>query len=90
VTARDITVTITGPTPVERILADVARELDRARRAHGPMHSPHEGIATIHEEFLELRDHVYHDTGRAPEARGEALQLAAMAVRYILDLVDLV
>jgi hypothetical protein len=68
-------------------LALAARdELIRACRRFGPMHSPREAIAVIEEEFLELREHVYGNTGRSPAAMVEAIQLAAMALRYALDL----
>ena len=71
------------------IWQDLADELDRARAKHAPMHSPHEGHSVIREELdKELWEHVCHDTGRSPEARHEALQVAAMALRYILDLID--
>ncbi len=75
--------------PLDRVLADLREEVLRARAKHPPMHSPHEGWAVIREELdPELWEHVIHDTGRSPEARHEALQVAAMGVRYILDLID--
>lgn len=67
---------------------EVAYELAKAMEKHAPMHSPHEGHSVIEEEFEELWDHVKADTGRTRKARKEALQLAAMAVRYIVDLID--
>jgi hypothetical protein len=87
-TGRQIRVGIVGPSRVERILREVEIELGRACRKFAAMHSPHEGVSVIHEEFRELRDHVYGDTGRGREAREEAIQLAAMAVRYVIDLCD--
>ena len=85
---------MTGPTylgnphdhPIWQELAD---ELDRAMTQHAPMHSPHEGWAVIREELEpELWEHVCRDTGRSAEARHEALQIAAMGLRYVLDLCD--
>lgn len=64
----------------------VTNELRDAARRFAPMHSPHEGLAVIEEELHELRQHVYADTGCSIEARDEALQVAAMALRYIADL----
>ena len=53
------------------------------------MNSPHEGHSVIREELdVELWEHVCHDTGRSPEARREAMQVAAMALRYIIDLCE--
>ncbi|HET7566496.1 MAG TPA: hypothetical protein VFJ91_00770 [Gaiellaceae bacterium] len=71
---------------VSNILAEVEVELRSAQRRHAPMHSPHEGHSVIREEFDELWEHVRADTGRTPAARAEAIQLAAMACRYVHDL----
>lgn len=70
------------------VASEVLLELDAALETFAPMHSPHEGIAVIHEEFRELREHVYGNTGRSGEARAEACQLAAMAMRYMLELTE--
>jgi hypothetical protein len=67
-------------------LLDLTDELALAQERFAPFNSPHEGIAVIEEEFLELRQHVYGNTGTSTEARDEALQIAAMALRYIIDL----
>lgn len=64
---------------------EVADELYRAMEKHGPQNSPHEGISILREEFEGLWDHVKADTGRTPEARKEAIQIAAMALRYVID-----
>ena len=70
------------------ILSEIKSEVDKAVAKHAPMNSPHEGSSAIREEFEELWEHVKSDTGRTPEARKEAVQVAAMAVRYILDLIS--
>lgn len=67
-------------------LAMVRAECLKAFNKHVPMHSPHEGHSVIEEEFDELWDHVKADTGQTPDAFKEAVQLAAMGVRYIVDL----
>lgn len=71
---------------VDQILGAVRHEIERAVKKHGPMHSPHEGYSVILEELDELWDHVKHDTARGGAAMKEALQIAAMGVRYIADL----
>lgn len=68
------------------ILFDVNHEVHKARSKHGSMTSPHEGSAVIREEFEELWDEIKADRGLQKSARQEAIQLAAMAVRYVLDL----
>lgn len=75
-------------TPVERLAQEVVAELEKAKAAHAPMHSPHEGWSVIWEELEELREHVRADTGRSGAARKEALQIAAMGMRYALNLCD--
>lgn len=73
---------------VGEVLNELRDELFKAMTKHAPMHSPHEGISVIREEVDELWDHVKADTGRTPDARKEAKQIAAMAIRYIVDLID--
>jgi hypothetical protein len=68
------------------LLAEVEEALVAARYKHAPMHSPHEGWSVIFEELEELREHVRADTGRSADARKEAIQIAAMGLRYALDL----
>lgn len=70
------------------VLHEVEVELYQAIRKFPDMHSPHEGLAVIHEEYLELQKHVYGNMGRTLEARNEAIQIAAMAVRYVCDLFE--
>lgn len=69
-----------------RLLALIDRELENATSHFDRFHSPHEGLAVIWEEFDELKKHVWENTGRSREAMVEAIQIAAMALRYIYDL----
>ena len=69
--------------PIWQELADA---LDAAMTKHPATHSPHEGWAVIWEELDELWAHVRADTGRTGDARKEAMQVAAMGLRYALDL----
>lgn len=83
----------TAPDPmlvarIDRVLGEIKIELVKSMTKHAPMHSPHEGSSVIREEFEELWEHVMADTGRTPAARKEALQVAAMGVRYALDLCE--
>ena len=61
----------------------VASELHRATEKFGPFASAHEGIAIIREEYLELEREVFH--GDLDRAAQEAIQLAAMAIRFLVD-----
>lgn len=70
------------------LIFELYNEVVRAASLHPPMHSGHEGYATILEELDELWEVVKaHDTSlaRGPLARKEALQIAAMGLRYIID-----
>jgi len=71
---------------LDQIFNDLRRELAAAIAKHPPMHSAHEGHSVIREELDELWDHVKADTGQTVEARKEALQVAAMGIRYAFDL----
>jgi len=71
---------------IDLVLARVRHEIIRAIKKHGPMTSPHEGYAVLLEEVDELWDHVKRDTAYSPEAMKEAIQVAAMGVRYVADL----
>lgn len=79
-----ITDTITEQRIAE-IAREIAAEVARAERKHKPLNSPHEGYAVILEELDELWEHVRADTGRSREARKEAIQIAAMGLRYVLN-----
>lgn len=66
----------------------VDNEIQEATGKFGPMASPHEGIAVIREEYIELEKEVFkqftaRDTGKM---RKEAKHLAAMAIRFMMDL----
>lgn len=69
------------------IVEEVALELDKACEAYPPMASHHEGYAIILEELDELWDEVKMKAKlRSVERmREEAIQVAAMAMRFILD-----
>jgi archaellum component FlaC len=75
-----------------KALADISLELNEAIRYFPPFHSCHEGYAIIKEELDELweeikkRVHTYEPV--SPEIKKEAIQTAAMAVRFIMDLCE--
>lgn len=71
---------------LDQIFNDLRRELAAAIMKHAPMHSAHEGHSVIREELEELWEHVREDTGHTARARKEALQVAAMGIRYAYDL----
>lgn len=71
---------------IDKELALIRAELFKSMTKHAPMHSPHEGMSVIREEEEELWQHVMADTGRTTKARKEARQVAAMGLRYVLDL----
>ena len=74
-------------------MIEVATELARARELFKPIHSPHEGLGIVQEEFEEFKLEVYafnmakgRDT--RPAMRKELIQLATMALRTILDALE--
>lgn len=70
------------------VMCEVDAELRRAREKFpGNQNSAHEGYAVILEELDELWDEVKgNDLKRNERMRAEAIQVAAMAIRFIEDL----
>lgn len=75
---------------LQEVLDAIADEVSRAEAKHAPMNSLHEGYAVLLEEVDELWDEVKKQTAaRNREAiRKECVQVAAMAVRLIRDVID--
>ena len=73
---------------IDWLLRVTRAELESALGKFGSFNSPHEGKAVIEEELEELWEHCRANTGRSPEAMKEAIQVAAMACRFYLDLLD--
>lgn len=73
---------------VQIIAHEVVLETLRALRKYQAFHSAHEGYAVILEELDELKQEIW----KKAEARDlkkmerEAIQVAAMAVRFVVDL----
>lgn len=73
---------------VPLIMEEVLGEYEIAAGRFGKFASRHEGIAIIEEEFLEFRDAAMwpHKLKEGDDsAYTEAKQLAAMAIRYMVD-----
>ena len=68
---------------IDAALAVVRAELIRATQKFGPFNSAHEGFAVLLEEVDELWDEV-KGNNRSLQ-REEAVQVAAMAVRFLVD-----
>lgn len=71
----------------EEAVNAVARELKRARKIFAPFNSAHEGYGVI----LEEKDELWDEIKRKRQARSkrkmreEAIQLAAMVIRFVVD-----
>ncbi len=77
---------------MELVLRQVAIELGEATAHNGPFNNAHEGYAVLLEEVDELWDVVKLNPRKNPqrnaEARKEAIQVAAMAIRFVMDVCD--
>lgn len=69
---------------VDQVLDAVRAEIGRAVARYPVFNSHHEGYAVLLEEVDELWDEV--KTNNHGKAKAEALQVAAMAIRFITDL----
>ena len=69
-------------------MGETMLELQNATKLFGPFHSAHEAYGVIKEEFRELEDEVFKNARNRNMAamRSEACQLAAMAMRLMVDL----
>ena len=72
------------------VILAVEDEVNRAISLYPQMNSAHEGYAVLLEEVKELWDEIKKSPKRRDYAamRDEAIQVAAMAIRLIVDCVD--
>lgn len=76
---------------VGQALKDVSEEIGRAKALWpSEFHNAHEGYAVMLEEVDELWDHVKTNQTRRdlPAMRKEAIQVAAMAIRFATEVCD--
>jgi hypothetical protein len=75
---------------VRSAFAAVEEEFSEARRKYKPFNSFHEGYAVLEEEVDELWDEVKRKpSARSMDAmRAEAVQVAAMAMRILVELCE--
>lgn len=66
----------------------VLEELEKATTAHKPWSSEHHGYAIIHEELDELWDEVKKREPDKDRMKEEAVQVAAMAIRFLIDICE--
>lgn len=69
------------------ITREAEQEFRRASSIHPPFNSAHEGYAVLLEEVEELWDEVKKSPKNRdiPKMREEAIQVAAMALRFVHD-----
>ena len=68
------------------LVSRVLDELERAQRLFPPFHSVYEGQAVIFRELDALWDCIKSKDKTWPDMEKEAIQLAAMALRFVIDL----
>ena len=69
----------------------IQREYDKASEKFGEFKNAHEGYAVLLEEVDELWDAVKHKQSnpqRQTEMEFEAIQIGAMALRFLVDLIE--
>jgi len=77
-------------TAMQEIFDAIQNEVAIAEAKWPPLNSAHEAYAVLLEEVDELWDHVKTNQKRRdlPSMRAEAIQVAAMAVRFVRDICD--
>jgi len=72
----------------EDALLMIANEHGEAVRKFGTFHNAHEGWGVIREEYLELEDEIRKKQKDYDfdKMRKEAMQLGAMALRFMIDI----
>jgi len=70
------------------LIDEVNAELQRARSLHAAQKSLHEGYAVLLEEVDEVWDEIKQRHPDLPALRKELIQVAAMAMRTIVDVID--
>lgn len=73
---------------VDSIAKEIVTEMLRARNKHGPFNSAHEGYAVLLEEVDELWEEVRKRKHSKKRMREESIQIAAMALRFIIDICE--
>jgi len=72
-------------TTATKALTEVIEEFNSARKKHPKFNSAHEGYAVILEEMDELKAEVWKRKHDPELMRKEAIQVAAMALRFLTD-----
>lgn len=72
---------------IPEIVAEIQTEFQRASDSYPPFHSAHEGFSVLAEEVDELWElvRVKHKLRSAEQMQTEAIQIAAMALRFAYD-----
>ena len=69
-----------------RVAMEVTKELNRSYELYGKFYGSHEGYAVLLEELDELWDEVKKRKRDLPSMRREAIQISAMAIKFVLDI----
>jgi hypothetical protein len=72
---------------LDELLAEIGKEECRATMEQQPFVNSHQGLAAIWQPFNRLRNVVAAEAPLA-EMREEAIQVAAMAARFVLDVCE--
>ncbi len=67
-------------------LHEVMDELERAMAAYSPFDSPRDGFGEIDDKLTDLREVIRQDDTDMAAMRKEAMQVAAMALRFMVEL----
>lgn len=69
-----------------KFLTLVAEEVERSRKKHGNLHSAHEGLGVLEEEFWEVKQEIFKNKYDKSALLGELVQVAAMCAKLVEDI----
>lgn len=81
---------VIGKPTLLAVVHEVRKEVESAEANWPAMNSAHEAYGVLTEEYRELEQHVFMNQKRRDldAMRAEAIQVAAMAVRFVRDICD--
>jgi len=70
---------------LEKLVAEIVTEMIRGDAKHGIHQGPKRGFGALRNEYNELQTEIEAENGTPESIRSEAIQVAAMALKFLRD-----